>query len=157
MQTEEERKKRKSIRNAKRYAKIREKVLARTTAYNAAHPEETKKAQRKWREANRDRIPHNHRKHRYGISEEEFYAQLVAQDHACGVCGAPFSITPSIDHDHACCGVNKACDKCRRGLLCARCNHLLGHTRDSVEVLYRAIAYLLRHKRREILEDEGPR
>ena len=119
--------------------------------------ERKRSTKQKWREANRDRISHINRKYRYGMGKEEFHAQLLLQDHACGVCGKLFVTSPNLDHDHACCEENRACDKCRRGLLCANCNHLLGYAGDSVEVLYGAIAYLLKHKRREILEDEGPR
>lgn len=54
---------------------------------------------------------------------------LQAQDYACAMCGAPFGDdVPQIDHDHACHAEEKrACEHCRRGLLCLRCNTALGY------------------------------
>lgn len=56
----------------------------------------------------------------------------------CAICGA--GPTPhrrlSIDHDHETDEI--------RGLLCGKCNLAIGHLRDSVEFLTKAIAYLSR-------------
>lgn len=97
---------------------------------------------------NADAVRDNMRKQRFGITREEFDALFIAQGERCAIClgDDPGSAFWSVDHDHACCpGSEKTCGKCIRGILCARCNHALGHARDSVEVLSAMIAYLGNH------------
>jgi hypothetical protein len=48
----------------------------------------------------------------------------------------------AVDHDHTCCSGEITCGKCVRGLLCVRCNTVLGLLRDDPEILRAAIAYL---------------
>lgn len=78
------------------------------------------------------------RESKYGISPEKFNEMLVAQEGLCPVCkreiGEYPKITPHVDHDHETGEV--------RGLLCGRCNPMLGLSGDSVENLERAIEYL---------------
>lgn len=73
----------------------------------------------------------------YGISAAHYDALLTYQDGRCAICrNVPRTIRLAVDHDHATGEV--------RGLLCKRCNHdLLGGGHDSIEVLWRALAYLL--------------
>lgn len=85
---------------------------------------------------------------RYGISEEEYEELLAAQGGACAICGATQGWMSShdsgkpkrlaVDHSHESGKV--------RGLLCDRCNTVLGKTRDSPELLRKAAEYLLRHR-----------
>lgn len=61
--------------------------------------------------------------------------QLMADfDYACAVCGTSKRLC--VDHDHA---TNEI-----RGVICHRCNLLLGKARDNVKLLKKAIAYLER-------------
>lgn len=73
----------------------------------------------------------------YGISAEEYDRLLKLQGGRCAICrNVPRTIRLATDHDHQTGAV--------RGLLCKRCNHdLLGGGHDSVDVLFRALAYLL--------------
>lgn len=48
-----------------------------------------------------------------------------------------------VDHDHSCCAGNRSCGKCVRGLLCTRCNVMLGMSRDSVSALLGGASYLM--------------
>lgn len=82
------------------------------------------------------------------LKPEQYDALLAAQGGVCGVCG---SDDPGkrgeffhVDHDHGCCASNRSCGQCVRGLLCGRCNPMLGFAKDSVETLEAAIAYLRR-------------
>lgn len=74
----------------------------------------------------------------YGITAEEYWAIYEAQGGRCYICQRATGNGKrrlSVDHDHATGEV--------RGLLCLPDNrNVLGHLRDSVEALQRAIDYL---------------
>lgn len=80
------------------------------------------------------------RMQRYGISQPDFDARLKAQDYVCLVCREREPVV--VDHDHACCPGTKTCGKCVRGLLCNRCNVLLGVIEEDVALLTKALNYL---------------
>ena len=91
------------------------------------------------------------REQRFGISRSEFDALFESQGNLCAICRAddPGTNFWAVDHDHACCpGSDRTCGKCIRGILCSRCNHALGHARDSVEILSSMITYLGNYEKR---------
>jgi hypothetical protein len=60
----------------------------------------------------------------YKITIAEF---VERSKNGCQICHAqPTERNLHVDHDHACCPSNKSCGKCVRGIVCARCNHLIG-------------------------------
>lgn len=73
----------------------------------------------------------------YGIDAAEYDRLFKLQGGRCAICrNESRSIRFAVDHDHQS-GVV-------RGLLCKRCNHdLLGGGHDSIDLLFRAIGYLL--------------
>lgn len=77
---------------------------------------------------------------RYGLTVDAYEAILTAQDGKCAVCSTDQpggrSARFHVDHDHA---TGKV-----RGLLCFRCNTVLGAMRDEPSLLTSAIAYLNR-------------
>lgn len=64
----------------------------------------------------------------------EYYDnKLIEQGHSCALCGGPQikrkgrpAAFFDLDHDHACCPGDRSCGKCARGLLCSKCNFVLG-------------------------------
>ncbi len=74
---------------------------------------------------------------KYGLSTYQFFELLKAQEYSCAIC---FSKAPGgrgrfhVDHDHATGQI--------RGLLCHRCNTILGHAKDNPDTLLRAATYL---------------
>ena len=76
---------------------------------------------------------------KYGISEREFEAMAEAQNYGCAICGAKTCDAAhsllAVDHCHS---TGKV-----RGLLCSQCNHGLGNFRDNVQLIARAMAYLV--------------
>jgi hypothetical protein len=73
----------------------------------------------------------------YDIDAAEYERLHELQGRRCAICrNQSRTIRLAVDHDHKTGAV--------RGLLCKRCNHeLLGAGHDSVEILWRAIGYLL--------------
>lgn len=96
------------------------------------------------------RLGHQNGKRRfaqYGITEEQYHAMLEAQGGRCKCCDEEFesdgkAAMPHIDHDHSCCPGRRACGECVRGLLCDRCNKMLGASGDDPQILAKGIAYL---------------
>ena len=84
----------------------------------------------------------------YGISYDKYLEILKNQNNSCAICNKNFndvSKNPHIDHDHSCCNDSgKSCGTCVRGLLCNRCNTLLGMALDDIILLESAIKYLKR-------------
>ena len=86
----------------------------------------------------------SHLKRTYGLSEDAYDAQARSQNYLCAVCheqnpigrdGQPKIL--AVDHNHR--------TDANRGLLCDRCNKVLGFVKDSQEVLLRLLFYLRSH------------
>lgn len=73
---------------------------------------------------------------KYDLNEELFLKLLEKQDNKCAICNAPFKSkrTTFVDHNHITNNI--------RGLLCPKCNILLGSCNDNLEILKLAISYL---------------
>ena len=117
------------------------------------HPGYTKKAMRKWRKNNPERAKQtldNWRKNNpdyalmwcYGITKDQVDQLRIKQGNRCDICKKSFgNNTPYVDHDHE---TNQV-----RGLLCNRCNLILGQINDSIIFLSDAISYLERYKSKD--------
>lgn len=72
----------------------------------------------------------------YGLSEGDVIAAKWSQNFLCKICEKPLSEgrETHIDHCHT---TNKF-----RGILCHACNVGLGHFKDDIEILQKAIEYL---------------
>lgn len=79
-----------------------------------------------WARNNKDKGRQYKLKYDYKMSVQTFDKMVKDQDNKCAICSEDFTTTPCIDHDHSCCGPKKACEKCVRGLLCTRCNVIVG-------------------------------
>lgn len=86
----------------------------------------------------------------YGITEAQYWAIYEYQDGRCFICRRASGRRKrlAVDHDHTTGEV--------RGLLCGTCNlRVIGHLRDDVEALQRAIAYLLDPPARAVLSPKS--
>ena len=76
----------------------------------------------------------------HGITIGEFKIRIAKQNGLCAICGVKMTrgtcahTTACADHDHSS-GSN-------RGILCKRCNLLIGIAHDNITVLSKAIDYL---------------
>ena len=78
------------------------------------------------------------RKLLYNLSPEQYGALDREQNHCCAICKAPFETsTPHADHSHK--------TGQPRGLLCRYCNSVLGHAKENIQTLERAIEYLRKY------------
>ena len=105
---------------------------------------------REWREQNVDAVKQyradNRQKHyrqelvrKYGVEPAWFDEQLHRQGNACGCCKRPFQwgnkqTTPHVDHCHD--------SQAVRGILCNRCNTVLGLCEDDDKLLSTLARYL---------------
>ncbi len=82
-------------------------------------------------------------KSKYGLTLEEYDQMLIAQNGVCAICRGPevaedkngFVKRLSVDHNHK---TGKV-----RGLLCWKCNTMIGFAKDNPDVLAEATAYLV--------------
>ena len=78
---------------------------------------------------------------KYNITIQDYNKMLAEQNECCAICGIHPHKVLNVDHDHI---TGKV-----RGLLCTKCNIMLGNAKDSREVLLKAVSYL-----ENILEQE---
>lgn len=110
----------------------------------AKNPEKYKEAVIKYRQTDKYRasMRNNRYKRLFGISLDEYNEMLENQNYVCLICHCPETSKHNnqkikelaVDHCHS---TGKV-----RGLLCDRCNHILGLAKDSKTLLLNAIAYL---------------
>lgn len=126
--------------------------------WRAANPEKAREENRKYalkaealnpgqhyerlkrqRAENPENIRAIRRKSKFGLTSEDFQVMLARQSGLCDICGNEFShakrrSAPAVDHDHKTGEV--------RGVLCGKCNSLLGFAKDNIDILERASDYL---------------
>jgi hypothetical protein len=77
---------------------------------------------------------------RYGLEPGEYELRLEEQDGLCAICSqpptgkGPANQALHVDHDH--------CTGRIRGLLCGRCNLVLGQVGDRIDLLLAMVSYL---------------
>lgn len=96
-------------------------------------------AVKKYRADNRQRHYRQELVRKYGVESTWFDEQLQRQDNACQCCGKTFQwgnkqTTPHVDHCH----ISKAV----RGVLCNRCNTVIGLCKDDGKLLSIIAGYL---------------
>jgi hypothetical protein len=75
----------------------------------------------------------------YGLHPSGYNQMLVEQNKACAICKKPVEPNKKLNVDH--------CHKSQkvRGLLCFKCNTILGLANDDPSILTNAISYLNKH------------
>lgn len=131
----------------------REANKEKYAAYNKIWNEVNKEKLQVYREANKQNKKIKYIYKTYGITQEQYEVMLKSQNGCCKICGKPETkkdksgtvCSLAIDHVHVD-GFDELQPeekaKYVRGLLCYRCNMLLGYSNDSYELLESAITYL---------------
>lgn len=112
--------------------------------YTDKMKQEYKERLQKWRKDNPDKRAKQAKKSnnkarytKYGITEERYLELFTIQGGRCAICGthqANLARSLAIDHCHSKGHV--------RGLLCHKCNLLLGFANDDEQILLAAVNYL---------------
>lgn len=80
----------------------------------------------------------------YKITLDQYNDMLDSQNGKCAICEThPGGKMLAVDHDHKCCPGRRSCGKCIRGLLCQKCNLLLGRLEENAGFINSAIRYLV--------------
>lgn len=109
--------------------------------WNKLHPVERKRISRESKKrtyanmTDRERKALNLRKH--GLSIERYEEMIANQGGGCAICGDVSNTGLVVDHDHSSGQV--------RGLLCVRCNSMLGMAKDNQRTLILGAEYLRAH------------
>ncbi len=80
----------------------------------------------------KERMKRRSIKYNYNISDIELNELFLIKN--CQICGNEIKKKKCIDHNHKTGNI--------RGILCSKCNNLLGMCNDNVEILEQAISYL---------------
>jgi Recombination endonuclease VII len=74
--------------------------------------------------------------HMYGITPQQHDQMLEAQGYLCALCGCELTAdaVPSVDHSHE--------TDIIRGIVCRKCNLMIGLAEDDPKLLYLGIKYL---------------
>ncbi len=113
--------------------------------YHSLNKEKHVKKASRWNRENKEKRYKTCKKHilckKYNITPEEYDNLIKSQNGNCKICGRKNTDGRSLHVDH--CHINGKV----RGLLCFRCNSLLGSANDSIERLESAIKYLNESRR----------
>lgn len=117
-------------------ARNRDRAREYGRRYYAKNKDKLKVHKARWRKANPEKLAaiysNQHYKQAYGITKQQFEELVVAQNNKCAICGEIGKLKQ--DHNHSTSQL--------RGALCDKCNLGLGHFKDSVETLEKAVVYL---------------
>ena len=126
----------------------KEADLAYNRAWRSAHRKKYNEQQRRYRREHPESYSQYYRKYQlrsyYGITLEDYDRILSAQNGVCAICHAGISNNGNgsrylnVDHDHK---LNVV-----RGLLCRRCNVLLGYLESDPAWLQAARVYLAKYQ-----------
>ena len=121
-------------------ARVRATRIERKRKYNKNNREKVRAALQRWRIANPEKVKLKLRKERlkrYGLTLESYENLERLQEKKCAICRGPQNVGLNLDVDH--CHVTGRV----RGLLCRRCNSIIGLAEDQDRLLEAAIRYLM--------------
>jgi hypothetical protein len=137
----------------KRYQENRESILIQNKAYRDNNKEKDNERKRRWCAENKNKVNEGWERFyqkqgidnrseyyllsKYNLTSKEYNIMLESQNHSCAICKrhqSEFKRRLAVDHCH---DTGKV-----RGLLCHKCNLVLGYVHDEVTTLNSAVEYL---------------
>jgi hypothetical protein len=108
--------------------------------YRRKNPEKRRELWEKYKLRDKDLKLQKH----YKLNISEYNMKLTSQNSVCAICFNTCSTGRylAVDHDRACCDSLYSCGKCVRGLLCARCNRVIGWVQEDKTILKNMVKYL---------------
>jgi hypothetical protein len=144
--TKEERKKYNKEYHQNLYKENKDEILKNSKKYRENNLEKSRESSRKSYEKYKTKRKGSQLKFKYGITLDEYNELLIKQNGVCDICSQIEKVKHkngtllqlSVDHDHK---TGKV-----RGLLCYKCNSLLGRVNDSIYILDKAKEYLIKNQ-----------
>lgn len=127
----------KRLFNLESYQRYKEKRIKKAKEWVNANKEHAAKYRKQYYQENKPKAKLQSRIRKlakYGITTEQYTTILEKQKNVCAICKKGSWRNLAVDHCHK---TNKV-----RGLLCHKCNALLGYANDSVVILESAKKYL---------------
>lgn len=115
----------------------KEYLKLKTKMWHLNNKDKSFKYQKQYRMANPNKHRDNILKTKYGITTDQYNDMFNRQKGDCAICGrhqSEFKRSLNVDHNHSTHTV--------RGLLCSNCNLIIGHAKDNIDILHKAILYL---------------
>lgn len=96
-------------------------------------------------------------RNKFKMTIEDYERMERAQKKRCAICGKKEAARDAwggikrlaVDHDRSCCPTDKTCGNCIRGLICQKCNILVGLADENPDLLVAAAAYLVKSHQNE--------
>jgi len=128
------------------YEKNKETVIEKATLWKQNNVEKTKIHRKTYSTSIKGITSRKNASYKrlYGITLDEYQEIFKNQNYVCAICNKKESRSNTIEID----GIKQlVVDHCHetnkvRGLLCTKCNLLLGYSEDSISILETAIKYL---------------
>lgn len=110
-------------------------------SYKERHPKRRAATVKRWKKENAEHVRESRRGRQYRMTPGQYAEMTKEQNDSCAICHK---------HRDACCGQTLNVDHCHitgkiRGLLCKKCNLLLGHIDDRLDLLRNMTAYMEKH------------
>jgi len=129
---------------AQRQLENKDKIKEKSQKWYLKNKDIVIERSKKWALENKEKrqeiVRKNYLSKKYGLTLEQEIAMKLAQNNSCAIC--KIELLPRhkthIDHCHK---TGKV-----REILCNNCNVMLGHAKDSEDILKSALAYLEKHK-----------
>jgi hypothetical protein len=118
------------------------KACVRRWQHNTSHKAEAGAMLQQYRRDRHEKALQARRRQRilrtYGISPQQHDQMMEQQHYLCALCGAELTddVVPSIDHSHE--------TEIIRGIVCRKCNLMIGLAEDDPKILFMGAKYLHR-------------